>query len=137
MYEAKTKPTRAAFGSYLAAMEDSERRRDCKDLAGLMKRVTGCSPKMWGSSIVGFGSYHFKYESGHEGDICAVGFSSRKGNISVYLNSGYEAQSKELLSRLGKHKTAKACLYIKRLSDVQLPILERLVARSFAATKGR
>jgi hypothetical protein len=137
MYEAKTKPTQASLGSYLAGIEDDERRNDCKDLAASMKRVTGCSPKMWGTSIVGFGSYHFKYDSGHEGDCCAVGFSARKGNISVYLNSGYEAESKELLSRLGKHKTARACLYIKRLSDVQLPIHERLVARAFAATKSR
>jgi hypothetical protein len=137
VYEAKTKPTRASLGSYMAGIEDDDRRRDCKDLAAMMKRITGRNPKMWGTSIVGFGSYHYKYDSGHEGDCCAVGFSSRKGNISVYLNAGYEAKSRKLLSRLGKHKTAKACLYIKRLSDVQIPILERLVAQAVAATKGR
>ncbi len=137
MYEAKTKPTQASFGSYQAGIEDEERRKDCMDLAALMKRVTGCVPKMWGASIVGFDSYHYKYDSGHEGDCPIAGFSSRKGDISVYLVSGYEAKTKELLSRLGKHKTGKACLYVKRLSDVQLPILERLVAKSVSETKHR
>ena len=134
MYEAKTKPTQASLKSYLAGIADDERRKDCKDLAALMKRVTECSPKMWGTSIVGFGSYHFRYDSGHEGDCPVVGFSSRKGDISVYLFSGYRAKAKDLLSRLGKHRTAKACLYIKHLSDVQLPVLERLVAQSVAET---
>jgi len=137
VYKAKTKPTRASFASYLAGIEDKERRKDCKVLAALMKRVTGCSPKMWGTSIVGFDSYHFKYDSGHEGDCCAVGFSSRKGDITVYLVSGYTVMAKELLSQLGKHKTAKACLYLKRLSEVQLPILERLVVLSLAEIKRR
>jgi hypothetical protein len=135
MYEAKTKPTKATFKSYLDGIENDERRKDCKDLAALMKRVTGSSPKMWGPSIVGFGSRHFKYDSGHEGDICAVGFSSRKGDITVYMASGYLAGAKDLLSKLGKHKAAKACLYIRRLSEVQLPVLERMVAESVAETK--
>jgi hypothetical protein len=137
VYEAKTKPTQASLKSYLAGIADDERRKDCKDLAALMKRVTECSPKMWGTSIVGFGSYHFRYDSGHEGDCPVVGFSSRKGDISVYLFSGYRAKAKDLLSRLGKHRTAKACLYIKHLSDVQLPVLERLVAQSVAETMRR
>jgi hypothetical protein len=137
VYDAKTKITQARFASYLAAIEDAERRKDCRDLAALMKRVTGCIPKMWGTSIVGFDSYHYKYDSGHEGDCPVVGFSSRKAEISVYLASGYQAKSKELLPLLGKHKTGKACLYIKRLSDVQLPILERMVAQSVAETRGR
>lgn len=137
MYKAKTKPTQASFLSYLAGIADGERRKDCKDLAALMKRITGCAPKMWGASIVGFGSYHFKYDSGHEGDCPVVGFSSRKGDITVYLASGYQAKTKDLLSRLGKHRTGKACLYIKRLSDVQLPILERMVAESVAETRRR
>jgi len=137
VHEAKTKPTQASLKSYLAGIEDKERRKDCKDLAALMKRVSGCSPRMWGTSIVGFGSYHYKYASGHEGDCCAVGFSSRKGAISVYLHPGYEAKSRELLFRLGGHTAAKGCLYIKRLSDVRLPILERLVAQSVAAAKCR
>jgi hypothetical protein len=137
VYKAKTKPTRVSFESYLAAIEDEERRKDCKFLAAMMKRITGCVPKMWGASIVGFDSYHYRYDSGHEGDCCVVGFSSRKGEISIYLVSGYEIRAKELISRLGQHRRGKACLYIKRLSQVQLPILERLVAQSVAESKRR
>ena len=138
MYEAKTKPTRASVASYLNAIEDAERRKDCKALASLMKRVTGCAAKMWGADIVGFDSYHYKYPSGHEGDSCVVGFSSRKGDISVYLLGGYDdPETKKLLAELGKHKTGRACLYIRRLADVELPVLERLVARSVADTRRR
>ena len=136
MAEAKTKPTGLSVTAYLDAIEDEARRQDCKELAALMKRVTGCAPCMWGTSIVGFDSYHYKYESGHEGDSCVVGFSSRKGDISVYLPAGYDG-AEALLSQLGKHKIGKACLYIKHLSDVQLPVLEQLVARSMAETKRR
>ena len=138
VYEAKTKPTSDSVASYLAGIEDESRRKDCKEIAALMKRVTGCAPKMWGPSIVGFDSYHYKYESGHEGDSCVVGFSSGKGHITVYLVSGYQAEeTKSLLARLGKHKIGKACLYIKRLSDVELPVLEQLISRSVAETKRR
>ena len=104
----------------------------------IMKRVTGCAPKMWGPSIVGFDSYHYRYDSGHEGDCCVVGFASRKADLTIYLLSGYEdAQTKALLSQLGKHKIGKACLYVKRLADVQLPILEELIKRSVAETRRR
>jgi hypothetical protein len=138
MYKLKTQPTKVSVTSYLAAIEDETRRRDCKELVKLMKRVTGCSPKMWGPSIVGFDSYHYRYDSGHEGDMCVVGFASRKGEISVYILSGYEDdQTKELLAQLGKYKIAKACLYIKRLADIELPILEKLVTRSVAETRQR
>jgi hypothetical protein len=137
MYEAKTKPTQASLRTYLAGIKDEERRKDCEDLAALMKRITGCTPKMWGASIVGFDTYHFKYDSGHEGDCPVVGFSSRKGDISIYLASGYQEKARELLDRLGRHSSGKACLYIKRLSDVQRPILERLIAGSVAETKRR
>lgn len=138
MYEAKTRPTEAGVSSYLDAIEGDERRQDCRTLTALMERVTGCAPRMWGASIVGFDTYHYKYASGHEGDSCVAGFSSRKGDISVYLLAGYEdAETKELLAQLGKHKTGKACLYIKRLADVQLPVLERLVTRSVAETRRR
>jgi hypothetical protein len=118
-------------------MGDEVRRKDCRDLAAMMKRITGCDPKMWGTSIVGFGSYHYTYASGHEGDSPVVGFSSRKGDISVYLAPGHLEKSKALLSNLGRHKAGKGCLYIRSLSDVQLPILERLVADSVAAKKGQ
>lgn len=138
MYEAKTKPTGVSVASYLAGIEDEARRNDCRKMAAIMKRVTGCAPRMWGPSIVGFGRYHYKYESGHEGDSCVVGFSSGKGHISVYLVPGYEsAETRALLAQLGKHRTGKACLYIKRLSDVELPVLEQLVSRSVAETKRR
>jgi hypothetical protein len=138
VYEAKTKPTALSVLVYLDGIEDESRRSDCKELASLMERVTGCTPRMWGTSIVGFDSYHYIYASGHEGDACMVGFSSRKGDISIYLLGGYEsAEAQELLSQLGKHKTGKGCLYLRRLSDVNLPILEQMVARSVEDTRRR
>lgn len=138
MYEAKTKPTRVSFSSWLAGIADETRRKDCKTLAALMTRVTGHKPKLWGPSIVGFGQYHYRYASGHEGDSCIVGFASGKNHISVYLVPGYEAvATKALLAQLGRHRTGKGCLYIKRLADVQLPILEELVVRSVAETMRR
>lgn len=136
MYEAKTKPTSASVSAYLDAIEDEGRRKDCKELAKLMTKVTGCKPKMWGTSIVGFDQYHYKYASGHEGDSCIVGFSSRKGDISVYMVAGYEG-AEDVLAELGKHKLGKACLYLKRLSDIRLPVLERLLIRAVAETKRR
>lgn len=138
MYEAKTRPTESSVASYLDAIEDEGRREDCKLLASLMERITGCPPRMWGTSIVGFDSYHYRYASGHEGDACVVGFSSRKGDISVYLLAGYEdAETKARLAQLGKHRTGKACLYIRRLADVQLSVLEQMVAHSVAETRRR
>jgi hypothetical protein len=137
MYKAKTKPTEVSPRSYLDAIDDETRRKDCKDLASVMKRATGCPAKMWGPSIVGFGTYHFKYESGHEGDCPVAGFSSRKSDITIYLASGYLAKAGSLLATLGKHKAGKACLYVKRLSDVQLPVLERLIEQSVAQARSR
>ncbi len=136
MYEPKTKPTKVSPATYIAAIEKEERRKDCKALVSLMKRVTGSSPKMWGPSIVGFGDYHYQYESGHEGDCCIVGFSSGKGHLTVYLLPSFDTpETQALLAKLGKHKHGKSCLYINRLADVQLPILEKLVTRSVAGTK--
>ncbi|WP_309672273.1 DUF1801 domain-containing protein [Gemmatimonas sp.] len=138
MYEAKTKPTTVSVDSYLAAIADDTRREDCRALTALMQRLSGHEPTMWGTSIVGFGKYHYKYASGHEGDSCLVGYSSRKGDISVYLLAGYDTdETRALLAQLGRHKIGKACLYIRRLSDVQLPVLEQLIARSIAETKAR
>lgn len=136
MYEAKTKPTESSVSAYLDAIEDEGRRKDCKELAKLMTRVTGCKPKMWGTSIVGFDQYHYKYASGHQGDACIVGFSSRKGDLSVYMFAGYEG-AEGLLAELGKHKLGKACLYLKRLSDVRMPVLEKLLARAVAEIRRR
>ena len=136
MAEAKTKPTTRSVASYLDAIDDEARRKDCKALAAMMKRMTGCAPKMWGPSIVGFDQYHYQYASGHEGDMCIVGFSSRKGPISVYMAAGCDIDH-ALLARLGKHKMGKACLYLNRLADVDLAVLEQLLARSAAETRKR
>ena len=127
MAENKTTMTKASVQRYLAAIENDTRRKDCGTLAKLMTRATGCPPKMWGSSIVGFGTRHYKYESGREGDSCLVGFSSRKGDISVYgLRAAADAE--RLLERLGTHKCGKGCVYIKTLADVDLKVLAKLVA---------
>ena len=134
MAENKTKVTDSSVDSYIEAIDDHIRRRDCQKLARLMAKVTKEKPRMWGPSIVGFGSYHYKYDSGREGDSCLVGFSSRKGDISVYLTADFLGHD-ELLSKLGKHKTGKACLYIRKLDDVDLKVLEKLVAGSFAQRK--
>jgi len=136
MAENKTKATGASVAAHLAAIPDEARRTDCETLAQLMTRATNEPPRMWGPSIVGFGSYHYKYESGHEGDSCLAGFASRKGDISVYLMGSFP-EREALLARLGRHKMAKACLYIRRLSDVDLEVLEQLVARSAASLKDR
>lgn len=136
MAELKTKPTGVSVKAYLDAIEDETRRKDCRAIAALMKRVTGCAPKMWGPSIVGFGSYHYEYASGHSGDMCLAGFSSRKPEIVIYLMPDLEGAGK-LFAALGKHRRGKACLYIRRLADVELPVLERLVALSFAGVRRR
>lgn len=134
MAEAKTKPTGASVKAFLDAIEDEARKKDARALAALMKKVTGCTPKLWGPSIIGYGSYHYEYESGRSGDSCIVGFSPRKGEFSIYLLNVGEAGEK-LFSELGRHRRGKACLYVKRLSDVSLPVLEQLVARAWAETR--
>jgi hypothetical protein len=134
MAENKTKPTEASVAAYFAAIADETRRRDCETLARLMEQATGQPPTMWGPAIVGFGSYHYTYESGREGDMCLVGFASRKGDISLYglkAGPGHEA----LLQKLGRHKTGKGCLYLKGLQGIDLQVLAQLVAEGAAATK--
>lgn len=125
----KTRPTNASVAAFLNAIEDPDRRRDCKAIAQLMKRVTGAKPKMWGPSIVGYGSYHYRYASGREGEWPLAGFSPRKNDLTLYIMSGFRGQQ-ALLKKLGKHQTGKACLYLKRLADVDLDVLEELVRRS-------
>jgi hypothetical protein len=127
----KTTPNRASVAAFLAAIPDEDRRRDCRRVVQLMKRVTRAQPKMWGPSIVGFGSYHYKYESGREGDWFLAGFSPRKSDLTLYIMSGFP-QHEALMKRLGKHKTGKSCLYIKRLADIDEGVLEELVRRSVA-----
>lgn len=136
MSEAKTRPTDTPLQSYLDGIADPQRRSDCAQLATVMQRLSGCPPVLWGGSIVGFGSYHYRYESGHQGEACVVGFSSRKDSISLYLLAGFDGAA-ALLQQLGKHKTGKACLYIKRLADVQPAVLEQLIQSSIDETRRR
>ncbi len=135
MAENKTKQTDASVDAYLAAIGNDIRRADCVVLTKLMAEASKEAPKMWGSSIVGFGSCHYKYDSGREGDMCLVGFAARKGDISIYLTASVLAQE-ELMSRLGKHKAGKGCLYVSKLSDIDLQILEKLIAATVAQRKG-
>jgi hypothetical protein len=132
----KTKATDASVADYLAAIDDDGRRTDCEALADLMAKATRQPARMWGAGIVGFGTHHYLYASGREGDTCAVGFSSRKGDISLYGLKCRDGAA-ELLPRLGKHKAGKGCVYIKRLGDIDLKVMEKLVAGAAAAAGGR
>jgi hypothetical protein len=129
MAENKIKPTDSDVLAYLNSIEDEKKREDAFTLCTLMQEVTGHEPVMWGSSMIGFGSYHYKYDSGREGDAMLTGFAPRKQNFSVYIMAGFD-QYDALLERLGKYKTGKACLYIKRLSDVDTAVLRELVHES-------
>ncbi len=129
MAENKTQLTDASVEHYLAAIEDEARRKDCATLVKIMAKVTKHKPKMWGTAIVGFGIHRYKYESGREGETCVVGFSSRKGDISIY-GTGSAPRREELLPMLGKHKTGKGCLYVGKLKDVDVAVLEQLIADS-------
>ncbi len=131
MSEAKTRPTDQDVETFLQGIEDAQQRQDCHTILDLMREVTGAEPKMWGTSIVGFGSYHYRYATGREGDAPLTGFSPRKQNLTLYLSYGFE-QHAELMERLGKHKVGKACLYIKRLSNVDRAALRELIQQSVA-----
>ena len=131
MAENKTKQTEASVETYLAAIADESRQADCRVLVRMMTKATKAPPKMWGTGIVGFGSYHYKYASGHEGDSCILGFAARKGDISLYLVAGFPG-SDALFAKLGKHKRGKACTYVKRLSDIDLAVLAKILAGSVA-----
>jgi hypothetical protein len=131
MAEVKTKPTDSSIDEFLARIEDPQKRADSHTLVDLMRRVTGKPPRLWGS-IVGFGSYHYKYASGHEGDSCLTGFSPRKAEFSIYLD-GYpenEDDRAALLAKLGKHRMGKGCLYVKRLDAIDIKVLELLIRQS-------
>ena len=136
MSKLKTKPTEVSAESHIAAIKNEEQRNDAQTLVALMRRVTKREPMMWGPSIVGFGSYHYKYASGHEGDSALTGFAVRGSELVVYIAPGFEGRD-VLLAKLGKHKTGKVCVYIRRLANVDLMVLETLVARSIAETKRR
>ena len=134
MAELKTKPTANSVAKFLAAIPDADRRADCQTIAELMAKVTKQQPRMWGSSIVGFGEYQYVGASGREGDWFMVGFSPRKGAISIYLMGGLEHQA-DLLAKLGKHKRGKGCLYISKLKDVELAVLAKMVKASVQELK--
>jgi hypothetical protein len=127
--ENKTKATEISVDSYIAAVTDDGQRADAEKIKAMMERLSVEPAKMWGPSIIGFGSYHYKYESGREGQMCRIGFSPRKGQTVLYLIDGFESQA-ELMAKLGKHKTGKSCLYIRRLSDIDEAVLEQLCAES-------
>jgi len=136
MSEAKTKPTPVRARDFIAAVEDPVRRKDCETLLPIMERLTGCKATMWGSSIVGFDQYQYRLASGQVGESCITGFSPRKGDLTIYLLAGYEERgTKALLAKLGKHKLGKVCLYLKRLADVDMAVLEQLIAESVAETR--
>ena len=136
MAENKTKATEQSVPAFIGALTDETRRADAKALTKMMQSVTGEKPKMWGPSIIGFGSYHYTYESGREGDMPVVGFSPRKAATVVYGAIGF-GDAGELLATLGKHTTGKGCLYIKKLADVDAKVLETLVSKAAAATRAR
>lgn len=134
--EPKLVPSTADVDGFIDAVANETRRSDARALRELMTSVTGEPPVMWGSSIVGFGSYHYRYDSGRTGDAPVAGFSPRKTNLVVYLVGGFEDRYPELLERLGPHTTGKACLYLKRLADVDLDVLRQLVERSVRVARG-
>ncbi len=136
MAENKTKATQVSVAAHIAAITNEGQRNDCEALAGLLTKWTKAEPKMWGPTIVGFGLYRYKYESGREGESCISGFAARKNELVVYLAAESE-QQKQLLARLGKHKMGKACLYFKRLSDIDVKVLQQLVLGSVAEIKRR
>jgi hypothetical protein len=127
--ENKTQPTDASVTAFLDAVEDETRRSDARRVLELMRDVTGEEPRMWGPSIVGFGDYHYRYESGREGDWFLTGFAPRKANLVLYIMSGFPRHA-ELMERLGKHRTGKSCLYVNRFDDLDLDVLRELIRRS-------
>jgi hypothetical protein len=132
--ELKTKATEVGVADFIAAQGDARRREEAAVIDAMHRRVTGLEPKMWGPSIIGYGSYNYKYDSGREGTMCRGGFSPRKAAMTLYLMGNYcdrQAEVDDLFARLGKHTTGKSCLYIKKLADVDLAVLERLVAISW------
>lgn len=129
MYEQKTKETDSNVTAFIEMVENPKKRADAYALLNIFSETTGFPAKMWGSSIIGFGSYHYKYKSGHEGDAPLVGFSPRKANISLYFATG-DADREALLIRLGKYTAGKGCVYIKRISDIDVEVLKELITQS-------
>lgn len=136
MAEPKTLPTKASVAAFIAAVPDEQRRKDCQVVAKLMQAATGEKPVLWGTSIVGFGTYRYKYASGREGDWPVVGFSPRSRDLTLYIMPGFDGFA-ELLPKLGKHRRSVSCLYLKRLADVDLAVLEKIIAGSVRAMEGK
>ena len=136
MSENKTKPGKQSVAEFLNAIENKQRRDDAKKVAAMMRKATGKRATLWGSSIVGFGKYHYKYESGREGDWALVGFSPRKQNLVVYIMPGF-SEFPALMKKLGKYKTGKSCLYLNKLDDVDEGVLEKLIERSVKVMQKR
>jgi len=136
MAENKTKPTTLSVASFIDTVADEGKRADAKSLVKIMQKATGEKPTMWGPSIIGFGSHHYKYETGREGNSPIVGFSPRKATIVLYGATGF-ADSEALLAKLGKHTTGKGCLYIKKLADVDAKVLTTLVTKSVDAKRAK
>jgi len=130
MSEPKTKKTRASVNKFLSSISSESQRQDCIELVSIMQELTGEKPSMWGEKIVGFGTYHYRYATGREGDWPAAGFSPGKQSISVYIMPGFSKYN-TLMEKLGRYKTGKSCLYIKKLEDVRLPVLKRLIKRGY------
>jgi len=130
----KTVENNLSVSAFLNAVEPAEKRKDAKELLKIFKEITGLKPKMWGTSIVGFGSYHYVYESGREGDMPMTGFSPRKQNLTVYIMGGFD-QYEDLLEKIGKHKHGKACLYFKKLEDIDQKVFKTMVKQSMAHVK--
>ena len=129
MAELKTRKNNASVTAFLNAVDDKQKRADAKKVSAMMRAATGSRARMWGTSIVGFGSYHYKYASGREGDWMLVGFSPRKKDLTLYIMPGFKAFD-SLMAKLGKYKTGKSCLYINKLADVDEKVLEKLIAGS-------
>ena len=131
MAELKTKVTKASVEKFIEGIKDEKKRQDCYELLKIMKKATKSKPKMWGTSIIGFGDHHYVYESGREGDWFLAGFSPRAQNLTLYMMGGFDS---EVLKKLGKYKTGKGCLYINKLEDVNLKVLDELIAKSVKKT---
>ncbi len=129
MADNKTKPSRQSVTEFINAIEDPDRRRDVRKVSAIMRKATGLRARMWGSNIVGFGEYHYKYDSGREGDFMITGYSPRKQALTLYIMPGFKS-FEPLLKKLGKYKTGKSCLYVKRLSDIDETVLEKIVVGS-------
>lgn len=136
MAEQKTKPTKVSPAAFVAAIPDARRRAECRQLMKLHKAATGKNPVMWGPSIVGYGKYHYKYASGHEGECCIAGFSPRKAALTVYVMGGFP-EFAPLLKKLGPHKKSVGCLYLKSLDGIDLKVLEQMIRKSVADVRKR